>query len=335
MRRIVLACLASLALYAMVFGAMAHRPLTMGFLQARIEAKLARGAAVIGPKLVILAGSNGPYSHRCETLEPILGLPCVNAGVAVGIGLDYLFARWKPLLHPGDVVYLPLELAQYVRPASAAALGPDAAIMWRHDHATLARLPPERWVAAAFSFDLRAAVMSVIETVLVLWGFQDPRASTTGEMNAWGDQTGHTPALATRYRSVLAASRPDYPPPDAITAGDGAAVVRDFLAWAAAHGVRAVGGLPVGFEDLPLDAARLRAIERIYTDVGADILTLPNHSLYPRADFFDTPGHLHEVAQHLHSIAVGERLRGLLTRTSGWPDADGAVTSWRVKDCYR
>jgi hypothetical protein len=42
---------------------------------------------------VILAGSNGPYSHRCETIEPILGMPCVNGGIAVGIGLDFRYSH--------------------------------------------------------------------------------------------------------------------------------------------------------------------------------------------------------------------------------------------------
>ena len=109
MRRLVLPCLASLLLYAALFGAVLDRPLAYGFLERQIDTRLARGAAIAGRKLVILAGSNGPYSHRCETIEPALGIPCVNGGVAVGIGLDYLFARWAPLLRPGDVVYLPID----------------------------------------------------------------------------------------------------------------------------------------------------------------------------------------------------------------------------------
>ena len=73
---------------------------------------------------MILAGSNGPYSHRCEIIEPILRMPCVNGGVAVGIGLDYLFARWQKALHSGDILYLPMEEAQYVRAPAATEVGP-------------------------------------------------------------------------------------------------------------------------------------------------------------------------------------------------------------------
>src|SRR5580658_6779530 len=108
-RRLVCAALASLLLYGVLFGAVLDRPLELGFLARGIDAKLARAATIHGPKLVIVAGSNGPFSHRCEVIEPMLELPCVNGGVAVGIGLDYLFMRWRNELHPGDIVYLPME----------------------------------------------------------------------------------------------------------------------------------------------------------------------------------------------------------------------------------
>jgi hypothetical protein len=92
-KRILLACLGSLVIYGVAFAFLLDRPLTLGALQARVEANLAYGAAIRRPKLVILAGSNGPFSHRCQTIGPMTGRPCVNAGVAVGVGLDYLFTR--------------------------------------------------------------------------------------------------------------------------------------------------------------------------------------------------------------------------------------------------
>lgn len=127
------AALASVGLYLLVFTALLDRPLSHGELRHRIEAKLAIAAGIETPKLMILAGSNGPYSHRCEELSAALDQPCLNGGVAVGIGLHYLFARWRPLLRPSDIVYLPLEQAQNVRSRAAALVGPGATIMARHD----------------------------------------------------------------------------------------------------------------------------------------------------------------------------------------------------------
>lgn len=223
----------SLLLYGIFFGLVLDRPLSLGFLQAQVEAKLARARLIEGRKLVILAGSNGPYSHRCEVIEPIIGLPCVNGGVAVGVGLDYLFARWEPLLHPGDLVYLPMEEAQYTRSLAATRLGPDAAIMLRHDRKTLVTLPPDRWLGAVFSGDLRAAAMSLVEMTLVASGFRDPRADVTGSMNAWGDHVGHTRALGATNAALIARLAPEHPSVSSIRTGGGSAEIAGFLAWPA------------------------------------------------------------------------------------------------------
>jgi hypothetical protein len=313
MHRLLAACGASLALYIAAFALLLDRPLTLGALRARIDANLATGATIHEPKLVILAGSNGPYSHRCETIAPILGRPCVNAGVAVGIGLDYLFTRWKPLLHPGDIVYLPLEETQYTRRRATAGLGPDAAIMLRHDRTTLWTLPPNRQITALFASDLRAAVMSLIEATLFGYAFHDPREAATGSTNAWGDHVGHTAALAALNRSALAEATQFHPSSTQIEAGYGTAVVVDFLQWAGQHGVRAIGGLPTGFADLPIGDASLAAIRATYREHVAGFLELSNLSRYPRDAFFDTPDHLNEPAQIGHSVAVA---RGLLRLTT-------------------
>lgn len=307
--RLIGACLASLVLYGLAFGFVLDRPLSLGFLQHQLDPKLARAASIDGEKLVILAGSNGPYSHRCEVIEPIVGTPCINGGVAVGIGLDYLFARWQRVLHAGDVVYLPMEEAQYVRTRAATAVGPDAAIMFRHDWRTLAVLPPERWLAALFAFNLRGALMAPMEAMLVATRFHDPRAAVTGTTNAWGDHTGHTEALAVPNRTVLAAAVPYHPAPAQIRAGYGAALIAGFTRWAGAHGIRVIGGLPTEFADAPMPDATRNAIRSIYLDSGGEFLALANLSRYPRSAFFDTAEHLNETWQVAHSRLLAEQLR--------------------------
>lgn len=319
MRRIALACAASLLIYLVLFAAVFDRPLTLGALRARIDANLTRGATLQTPKLVILAGSNGPYSHRCEIIEPIVGRPCVNAGIAVGIGLDYLFVRWRPLLRPGDIVYLPLEEAQYPRPRATTELGPDAAIMLRHDWATLVTLPLHRQLAALFASNLRGAVMSVLETILVQDGFHDPREATTGAFNAWGDHVGHTLRQGKDNQRVLAAIVPFHPTAEQIRQGYGSELVAGFIDWARPRGIQVIGGLPTGFADSPIPQDSLTAIRAIYRDHGAVFLQLPNDSRYPRSAFFDTADHLNEPAQIRHSVALARALNSL-TRTATRPD---------------
>jgi hypothetical protein len=310
--RLFAACLASLLVYTLAFGFVLDRPLALGFLQQQLDMKLERAAAIDGRKLVILAGSNGPYSHRCQVIEPIIAMPCVNGGVAVGIGLDYLFARWQDRLHAGDIVYLPMETAQYIRRRSATDLGPDAAIMFRHDWHTLAALPPLRWGAALFSFDLRAALMGPIETALLLGNFHDPRAAETGTTNAWGDHVGHSLSLAAESRLVLAQAEPHHPSAPQIATGYGSALIVQFTRWAVANGITVIGGLPTEFSDTPISDPTIAAIRLLYLRNGGAFLQLPNSSRYPRSAFFDTAEHLNQPWQIIHSIAVAEGLARLL-----------------------
>ena len=313
-RRVLLPCLLSMLLYGLSFGCFLDRPLSLGMFRSLIQTKLARGMAVSGPKLVIIAGSNGPYSHRCETMEPILSRPCVNAGIAVGIGLDYLFALWRPVLHAGDAVYLPLEEVQYTRNAAANALGPDAAIMLRHDRTTLWTLPRERWIGAAFSFGPRAALMSLIEMTLSGSGFVDPREAFLGTVNAWGDHVGHTPEKGELNQARLAVISPFHETPERIAAGYGTVILRDFLGWAKSHGVRVVGGLPPGFDNSPAPAATRAEIAGIYAAAGAGFIDLGDQDRFPRADFFDTPDHLNEPAQIQRSRVIAAKLQAILAQ---------------------
>jgi hypothetical protein len=310
--RLLLTCLASLLLYVLAFGFVMDRPLSLGFLREQLDAKLARATSIDRPKLLILAGSNGPYSHRCEVIETMLPMPCVNGGIAVGIGLDYLFTRWQTQLHAGDVVYLPMEGAQYIRTRAATELGPDAAIMFRHDWRTLATLSPTRWLAALFSFDLRSTLMGPIEAAMLVANFHDPRAEMTGATNAWGDHVGHTPVLAIASEAVLAAATPYHPSAAQIRTGYGSVLIARFTRWAGAHGVRVIGGMPTEFADAPMSDATAAAIRNLYLANGGEFLELPNRSRYPRSAFFDTAEHLSEPWQIIHSIAVAHGLARML-----------------------
>ena len=179
--------------------------------------------------------------------------------------------------------------------------------MFRHDWRTLASLPTARWIAALFSFDLRAALMGPIETALQLAHFHDPRAEVTGATNAWGDHVGHTAELAAVNRAMLAAASPYHASAEQIRTGYGSALIAAFTRWATAHGVHVIGGLPTEFADAPMPDTTLQAIRSVYVANGADFLALPNFSRYPRSAFFDTAEHLNETWQIGRALAKAAR----------------------------
>ncbi|MGP8025735.1 MAG: hypothetical protein ACLPJJ_03305 [Acidocella sp.] len=188
MKRLVLACLASVALYVAVFAALADRPLSLGVLRLELLQKTASLAAMPSPRLVILAGSNGPYSHSCAVLGAMLNLPCENAGIAVGIGLDDVFARYAPLLRPGDVVYMPMELQQYTMSSSEYRAAVDGAFLLRHDRAVLRELSPGRVVGAVFCCQLADLLEAAAEMPIAALHAVNAGALLRSEYNAQGDR---------------------------------------------------------------------------------------------------------------------------------------------------
>jgi hypothetical protein len=312
--------LASIGLYALAFACVLDRPLSLGTLRRALDAKLAYAAELPAPKLVILAGSNALFSHSCAIIGGMLGLPCVNGGVALGLGLDYQFARWKPLLHAGDIIYMPLELQQYVVTAGAGRAGPDAPIMWRHNRATLVGLGPARIIAAAFSSTAEDAVLSVVETAALALR-PGLAASPFTETDAAGDGIGHTLARAAANRGFLAGLHREDPQPGAITAGYGGAEIGGFLDWARAHGLRVIGGWPTEFADAPPDPRLATVLAGFYRAHGGGFLPLPNQGRYARPDFFDSQDHLVTECQAEHSIAVAVRLAAFLGREPMRPTA--------------
>jgi hypothetical protein len=319
--------LASVALYVALFALVLDRPLSLGLLRRELDAKLAYAAALPAPKLLILAGSNAVFSHRCDIIGPMLGLPCVNGGIGIGIGLDYQFAHWKPLLKAGDIVYMPLELQQYTVTAAQARQGPDAAIMLRHDRGTLATLGVARWVAAAFSGTAEDAVLGSIEEAAGL--LRPSLAVLPTDLDAAGDGIGHSLRGAVASRAFLSHLHRVDPSPPAIMGGYGRAELSVFLIWAAAHDVRVIGGWPTEFADVPTDARLPALLAGVYTSEGAAFLPLGTHGRYPRGDFFDSQDHLAEECQALHSIAVVRGLAPMLGLCAAPPPAWALAASAR------
>jgi hypothetical protein len=306
MRALLAAALTSLALYLVLFGAVARFPLSRGLLEAELDGKSAWLAALGGPKIVIIAGSNGPYSHSCAVLSAAFALPCENAGIAVGFGLDEILVRYAPALRPGDIVYMPMELRQYEASARDYATGPDGQMMWRDRKAALAKLAPGRIAGAMFCCTLLDSVEWLVELPLSHVPALRPDAILAREYAANGDRidNGALPV------APVFAARAD-PSARAIADGYGAAIIARFVQTQRARGVIVIGGLPTQAGGT-LSADRLAALRRIYGN--GFFVELGNHSRYPAADFANSPDHLSRPCQVMHSLALVAVLAPLLKR---------------------
>jgi hypothetical protein len=301
------ACLASVVLYIAAFAFVLHKPLTLGLIQALGQQRLAYAAAHPGPKVVIIAGSNGMYSFRCQAMEPILGRPCVNLALGAHAGLDYDFERVRAVARRGDVVVMPYEFEIYSDTPAIVHGGVGSAMAIQADRSLLRTMPAREIAEALFSFDFRFFVDAVMENVFTLLGIHGN--FTLAAFTPQGDFADATPENARVYADSVAKLAMAEPTPAALSSNSAARPVFEaFMDWARRTGIQVVGSLPTTFNDRPHDPALVRRIAQFYRDGGGRFVVLANQHQYPHDCFFDSNYHLAEICQIPHSRAFAEAL---------------------------
>jgi len=242
----------------------------------------------------------------------MLNLPCENAGIAVGIGLDDLFAQYGPSLHHGDVVYMPMETAQYIVTRAQNDASADSAILLRHNRKTLGTLGAARIVGAIFSSSLLDFLDAIAEMSAVHFRLLSASALFAAEYNAEGDRIGTS--LATADPELLPSSPLSAPSPDRIVRGYGSEEIRRFVAKQTRAGVEVIGGLPTQLGTVQFPPGTIAAIRSIYLSTGGGFIVLNDLSEFPQTDFYDSEDHLAQPCQYKHSIEVAKALGRALGR---------------------
>jgi len=308
---LILACVGSILIYVTLFGFLLRKPLTLGFIADSYDRKAAYVREAHGPKIVILAGSNGLFSHRCETVQQVLSMPCLNCSVTAEISLDYQLARAKTLLAPGDIVLMPLEYSLYTTDEKTVYNSVSNPFMLHYDKDSLLFLGVKRVVHSLFYFDLKFLISALAEMGLKWSGVS--RRFSTETLTPNGDMKGHTEAKADAYRKMIRELPQITPPQELLTQQClGETVLRDFLKWAKSNDITVVGALPTVFNDRPIDQRFVHRISSIYTGEGHRFLILPGLSQYDRSHFYDTGYHLCERYQMAHSRMIGNALAKML-----------------------
>ncbi len=306
--------LLSVAVFLAVFSVV-RRPLVVDDIQKSLDYKLDYARTLGSPKMLIFAGSNGRYSHRCAPFSAALERPCVNASLAFGIGIDFQLDQWWPLLRAGDVIYMPLEYGQYRHTSAEMHEGLQNALMVQHQRGYLWSLGAQRIAAAYGSFDLSSLINGLVEMALEHRGFQ--RRSSAASLTPQGDESGHTAQQGEAYASYVRAMVSDtshFPPQS-----DSLVVIEDFLDKARRTGVTVVGGLPTLPDSGTVDDADIERLRRLYERHGQRFVVLPNRSQYPLTCFFDSTYHLNEGCQQAHSEQLARALSSALAEPARPP----------------
>jgi hypothetical protein len=316
LRNIILACISSILIYLLVFAFFINKPLSMGFIN---EAQLIRAnyvQAKPGPKLVIIAGSNGLFSHRAETMEKILNLPCLNASITAEFGLDIQIDLAKKWLAPRDIVLMPLEYLSYTSTRNSIENSPANGFIINYAKWLLHDYDWHRVLCTMFYFDTKYLISGVVEMSLKAVGVT--RRFNTGTLTPEGDMRGHTELKGREYRKYVMSVPQGFPDPELLHKRFlGEIILTNFLKWAKERNIRVIGTLPTVFNDQPISEAAIAKIASIYQDQGQEFLLLPNRSQYDRHYFYDSNYHLNEENQIAHSQLIARYLQPRLHVAQG------------------
>lgn len=80
-----------------------NRPLENDFMAAMID-KHQRAEEIGSPKIVIAGGSNVAFNFDSKRIEEALGLPVVNMGLSVGLGMEFIVNETMDIAGEGDII---------------------------------------------------------------------------------------------------------------------------------------------------------------------------------------------------------------------------------------
>lgn len=313
-RQLLFAAALSVVVYLLIFAFVVHKPLTIGIYGEYIDFKSHYLAAHADQrKIVILAGSNGRFSHRCQVIEKVAGYPCANMSIAGGLSLPWQLSLYKQYLKPGDVLYMPIE---YRLHGENHSVGEEAPYRVAYEKKGLATLSPSDALRTLFAFDIRFLISGIGEMALRHAGVQ--RRFSVATLTPQGDERGHDDAKALAYKGLLAQLPiPEVPEASFVSESDWTDIV-EILDWAKAAGVRVVGGLPTIVKDARIPDEAIPFLRHLYESHGQCFLVLPNRSTYPKPYFYDSLMHLSETHQIAHSELLAPYLAEI-AKTGGCP----------------
>ena len=312
------ACLTALLIYILAFAFAVKKPISIGYMARLLDSKRQYAEQAAGPKLIVAAGSNGFFSVRCETMEAMVGRPCVNNSVFIGFGRALIFDQALRLARPGDIILAAFEFRLYMPDSDPAWLPVRRGFLASYDHAGLQALPAQDWAATAFNFDMRYLLNALVEEAQWL-SFARRQSKDASIINRQGDHIHHSRARAmarfaeARGQMVSYAHQANEIRPGSPELLD----LQERLKDARRKGVSVVGTLPASIDNVPLSGAAIAHLANAYRAAGQDFIVPEGNGQFPRDCFFDTPEHLVEECQIEHSKKLGAALAAWISAPHG------------------
>jgi hypothetical protein len=266
-----------------------------------------------GPKILFVGGSSVDLGISAKQATQELGIPCINYGFMVPMGLDYILHLARKAAKPGDTVVLVIEYNLYDWPGHSTAWLDPMYVRYvsSQDDGYLRTLP----------LSDQGQVLSHISDIQILDALFRSSAKnaldvdSSGFRNAFGDRTDNT--RKARPLEATWRSRPLQILKDGYSAHPkGFPAVRDFCEWAKVHRVRVIATFPNIASNQAYKPEMLAQTERrlrdFYQTLDVPVVGSMEQATFPQSDCYDTLYHLVDDAVSKRTIALVDLLKPAL-----------------------
>jgi hypothetical protein len=262
--------------------------------------------SVPSPRIILVGGSNTAFSVDSQKLSEHFGMPVINIGLNVDIGLRYMLNEVKPALRDGDILLIFPEYAHF----SGLSLDGKS-----RELGTLIKLCPEcisGITTPMQAFNVTAGLFEGVESD-ILRAMGKPKNKsvvyTRRGFNAWGDMVAHigqpTPSNFDASIPKVIVSSPN----QAIELMNGFyrsldVDVQVFMVYPAIP-VRMYKAQKDNFTDLD---------KLIQSDLEVSVIGTSQDFVYPTKLFYDTSYHLNGDGRAVHTDHIIDMLPPSLAR---------------------
>jgi hypothetical protein len=257
--------------------------------------------SVPSPRVILIGGSNTAFSVDSQTMSEHFGMPVINMGLNVDIGLRYMLNEVRPALRDGDILLIFPEYVHFSGlPLDGRARELGTLIKFCPECISGISTPTQAYNVAAGLFqasesDILRAVRKpeTQSTVYIRQGF-----------NVWGDMIAHldqpAPSGFAGTISQIEVSSPNpaiellntfYESLDTVDA-------QVFLVYPA---------IPINIYKAQKE--NFKALdELIKTDIDFPVIGAPQDFIYAGKYFYDTTYHLNREGREVHTVHVIDML---------------------------
>lgn len=306
LKNLLLGILISIVAYISVFCFFVKKPILYGELDSMITRKYNNLKRINGKKFVILAGSNGRYSHSAKIIGKHLNMEAANLSITASISLDWQLELLKRQLKSGDVVYLPLEPHNYSATEKASARCTEGIYCLMYNKKEWLKMSYSKKYYTFCNADLFLIFEDILERAMLLANVKHRDKL----QNQFGDEIGHTIERAKEYSTYINATKENNPYKNTIdTNAYSMKKLSAFLTWASNNNIRVFGGLPTLINTIKIPKNYINELEKFYQIHKQKFIVLDNNSQYENKWIYDTIFHLNIDGQKLHSEKVAQKIK--------------------------